>query len=127
MTGDTIRCSAFKFTLMFMTVFAVLLTLGLVLRTTKGDGTDWKSKLSHSFSAGDAVITFCVATLACLGVFSWIVYGGYGLAAVPIRIMQKAHNDRTLLAEQTAKASSLPAANKASGGVEDVEVSQITH
>jgi len=69
--------------------------VGLVLKTTRADdGEDWKDKLTNSFSVGDSILGFCIATLAVFGVIGWVTYGSYGMASLPIRLM-KSSKDKT--------------------------------
>ena len=92
-------CEALKYTIAFIFVFAILLALGIILKSgkfeneDKKEGDEWIDNLSGSFNTGDAIVSFCVAVLATLGLFGWIVYTAYGLIAFPVGLMRKKQHD----------------------------------
>lgn len=84
-------CSAFKYMIGFVIFFVVLLALGLVLRKGKrDDDTDWRDKLSNDFTHGEAVLSFCIGCLSCFGLCGYVIYAGYGLARMPLKLLSRA-------------------------------------
>lgn len=88
--------TAFKYTIGFILFFGVLLVLGIVLRRTQQDDNTWQNRLSNDFTGAEAILSFCVGCLACIGLSFYIVYAAYGLARVPLKLMS-----RTKIAEPT--------------------------
>lgn len=83
-------CGAMKYTIGFVIFFSVLLALGIVLK--KGhhdDESDWRHRLSNDFTNGEAVLSFCIGCLSCLGLCAYVIYAGYGLARMPLKLMSR--------------------------------------
>lgn len=86
-------CAALKWTAGFVFFFFILLTLGLVLKKgSDSSSPDWKEKLKGDFDNGEAVLNFCVGCLACIGLIFYVVYAGYGLSRLPLKIMSRARS-----------------------------------
>lgn len=80
-------CGALKYTVGFAIVFVVLLVLGVILKTNKGDQSDdWISDLSGQFKAGEALLMFAVGCMAVFGLTGWVSYTAYGLACLPMEL-----------------------------------------
>lgn len=111
-------CNAFKYTAGFIVFFAVLLTLGLVLKKDQhNDATNWKDRLTNDFSNAEAVLSFCIGCLACVGLFAYVVYAAYGLARMPLKLMSRAKVVATL-----PIASGASSGGRSAGG-DDLELS----
>lgn len=85
-------CSAAKYTFGFVIFFVVLLVLGIVLKKggSHAEDADWRDKLSNDFTSGEAVLSFSVGCLACLGLMAYVVYAAYGLSRLPLKLMSRA-------------------------------------
>jgi len=85
-------CSALKYTIGFVVVFAVLLALGIVLKNGQfnpnGQDQSYVDRLKGSFGTGSSILTFGICCLACLGLLGWLVYTAFGLSELPLGLMR---------------------------------------
>ena len=86
-------CSAFKYTLGFIFIFVVLLLCCILLKTDyRGADSEVVDILAQDFTIGDSILTFVIGALSCIGLGSFILYAGYGLAVLPASLVQSIDN-----------------------------------
>jgi len=81
------RCSsAFKYSLAFLVMFAILLIVGFFVKTADGS-EDWQDQIQDEYKQGENALSFIIALFLCLGFIGQVTYTAYGFAALPINLM----------------------------------------
>lgn len=87
-------CTAFKYAGAFMFVFAVLITVGILMKNKSSSTNEaWAHRLSEKFTSFDSIISFIIGCLSTIGLLSWITYTALGLALLPVKLMSSARAD----------------------------------
>ncbi len=84
-------CHAFKNSVIFIIIFALVIGLSFILNRHEGvdpSDADWKERIINDFSNLDEVLTFSISVLALLGLIVYVVYVSYGFAMLPIGIIR---------------------------------------
>eukprot|EP00457_Paulinella_chromatophora_P004695 gb/GEZN01004707.1/.p1 GENE.gb/GEZN01004707.1/~~gb/GEZN01004707.1/.p1 ORF type:complete len:577 (-),score=126.37 gb/GEZN01004707.1/:186-1850(-) len=84
---------ALRYTLVFVFVWLILLTVALVTQSRiKGTAAeDWQENLQQQFTAGDSVLAYSFSFLAVLGLLGWLTYTPFGLVALPYDVFKNFH------------------------------------
>lgn len=88
---NTLTCQNKLFFVGFITV---LLITGLVYRPgqsngmQKGKEVEWIKKLFDVDHVGESAISFGMGVFTAIGAVFWIIYGGYGIGALPIDLLR---------------------------------------
>ncbi|XP_064605243.1 probable lysosomal cobalamin transporter [Liolophura sinensis] len=92
-------CSAFKFTIIFVIIMAVLLLIGAFAPTKhvpNMNETEWK-RIESLFkdlgsNNGEDALSFVISSLSLIGMLALILYTGYGMAALPVGLIKGSRN-----------------------------------
>jgi len=81
------RCSsAFKYSLAFLVMFAILLLVGFFVKQNKADAS-WQDQIQDDYKQGENALSFIIALFLCLGFIGQVTYTAYGYAALPINLV----------------------------------------
>jgi LMBR1 domain-containing protein 1 len=69
-------------------LFVIIIALTIGLGRDEDDALNWLKNLAHDKTIGDKIVSSLISVIAIIGLVSWWVYTGYGLAALPIGLMK---------------------------------------
>jgi len=111
-TAATKICGALKFTLVFLLVAAVLIIMGSLIPLKEAPPTNSSVWEEINFlvnelgsNKGEDVLSFVLSVLTVIGMFVFIIFGGYGMSALPCGMIKGSRSvtyDREEMRDQRA-------------------------